>query len=70
MEKCPYCERKPKFGKYGYDQYNSETNLAEEPYTSLTIGVDESGKIYMDANGEYFARYFPKYCPECGRRLP
>lgn len=69
MEKCQFCEREPVFGKYGYDQYNSESCLAEEPYTSLYIGVEESGMVYMDANGEYVERYYPKFCPECGRRL-
>lgn len=70
MEKCQFCEREPVFGKCGYIQCMSESCLAREPYTSLYIGVEESGRVYMDAIGDYEARYYPKFCPECGRRLP
>ena len=39
-------------------------------WTSLLRGVDERGRVFVVASGEDDSdRYYPKFCPECGRRL-
>ena len=50
----------------------SETNqtIAEGMYVVLNAGIDEDSKLYFEAVGEsHTDRYYPKYCPECGRKL-
>jgi hypothetical protein len=38
--------------------------------TSLLIGKDADNQIYLRACGEdYTDKYYPKYCPECGKKL-
>ena len=43
--------------------------LAEEPYTSLVAEWDENNKLKLVAYGDYDAEYYPKYCPECGKKV-
>ena len=37
---------------------------------NLLIGKDTENKLYFRAVGEdYTDMYYPKYCPECGKKL-
>lgn len=67
---CKYCSRKPKesFSGYFYDGDNEE-QIASGAWTAMYIGVDERGRLRLTACGDGRADYFPKYCPECGRKL-
>lgn len=70
-EGCGYCNQKPKFDSDGYyEKYWNEVEIADGAWTSLKIGVDEEGRICMRALGDgYTENYYPKYCPNCGRKL-
>ena len=71
-KKC-ICDIKPleKNGYLGYgnDIIDNSTNLAYGLWTTLNLGIQHDGKYVLWACGEDRAEYFPKYCPECGRRL-
>ena len=71
MRKCKFCNQVPVIDKdWGYDKYKNEIQLTGGGWTALYIGVDEHGKICMRACGDgYTENYYPKYCPECGRKL-
>lgn len=46
------------------------TEITASGWTSLIRGVDETGKVFIIAEGEDDSdRYYPKFCPECGRKL-
>lgn len=39
-------------------------------YVALIRGVDEDNRIFLIAQAEDDTdRYYPKFCPECGRKL-
>ncbi len=39
-------------------------------WTQLRHGVDDNGQFFIFARGENDSeRYYPKFCPECGRRI-
>ena len=71
MKNCEYCHRKPAKNEYGWvENCDNETCLASGGWSSLYIGVNHSGRIVMRACGDdYTDDYYPKYCPECGRKL-
>lgn len=68
---CDFCERKVRLTKSG--QYFHSTNgeiVAEGLYVDLSLGVDRNNNVCMWATGEDRTDYYyPKYCPECGRKL-
>lgn len=73
---CKLCGMKPEYriDPYtGYREYtgdwDNEFKMADGPWTSLYGGVTSDGRIRLTATGDGRADYFPKYCPECGRRL-
>lgn len=69
---CKYCEQKyaPLNKGYGDDRYKNQIELVNGGWTSLYIGVNSNNKIVMRACGDdYTNDYYPKYCPECGRKL-
>lgn len=70
-KKCEFCSREPIFEKGGsYLRYRNETEIASGLGIEMYIGVDENGKVIMGACAEdYTDNYYPKYCPECGRKL-
>lgn len=43
--------------------------LAEEPYTCLEAEWDMNNCLKLIAYGDYDAVYYPKYCPECGKKV-
>ena len=51
------------------DEIDEEQSIATGPYASLSFGVEHGGRYVMIASGEGEAFYYPKFCPECGRRL-
>ena len=71
MSKCKFCNMTPTIDKdWGYDNWDNEISIARGSYTKLYIGVDEKGKVCIRACGDdYTDNYYPKYCPECGRKL-
>lgn len=39
-------------------------------WVSLIRGVDENNQVFLIAQAEDCTdRYYPKFCPECGRKL-
>lgn len=67
---CKYCSRKPFFDRSGsfYD-WDNEEEIATGPWTTMHIGVDMRGRLRLTALGDGRADYFPKYCPEFGRKI-
>lgn len=57
---CKLCKNKPK----------TNQTIEEGSHIVLNAGIDEKSRLYFEAIGEsYTDRYYPKYCPECGRKL-
>lgn len=76
MAKCKLCSMKPEFllnyytGRKEYTgDWCNEFEIARGPWTIMYGGVNRDGKIRLTASGDDRADYYPKFCPECGRRL-
>lgn len=74
MTDCKYCNQKPDFiDIYGTSVLISDIEIVrgEGSYASLLMGPDENSNLRMYASGENNSDdYCPKFCPECGRKLP
>ena len=58
---CKICENKIK---------SQVTTIANGYNTYLDMGIDENLRLYFKAIGDDETdKYYPKYCPECGRKL-
>ena len=59
---CKMCENKIK---------SQVETIIEKGYdTYLVTGIDENLRLYFKAIGDDETdKYYPKYCPECGRKL-
>lgn len=70
MSKCICNLKEPSVddSSYGYETID-ENEMAVGDYTTLSMERLEDGKYLIVATGEGRAEYFPKYCPECGRKL-
>lgn len=68
---CRFCHMRPNFDKFGaFTRANNHIELAAGGYSGLYIGPNEKGETVMYACGEdYSDYYYPKFCPECGRKL-
>ena len=68
---CNLCGIKPEFYRSGgYMGLESKVLLADGGSTTLHFGIDASRTFFIQAIGEDEGdRYYPKFCPECGRRL-
>lgn len=67
---CKYCSRKPElFHDGSFDEWENEETIASGSWTSMSVGVDADGRMRLVAVGDGRAEYYPKYCPECGRKL-
>ena len=66
---CKYCSQIPEYGSEEF-YWNNELEIADESgFTTIYFGVLQNGKYYIAASGDDRAWYYPKYCPECGRKL-
>lgn len=68
---CKICNTKPYFYSDGmYSEYESSIDLATGGWTTLKAGKDKDDKVIMYGQGDGLTEfYYPKYCPECGRKL-
>lgn len=70
---CPFCHQKPVFFKNLVGELNycaCQKELSSGGWTTLYIGVDRIGHTVLRACGEDCTDdYYPKFCPECGRKL-
>lgn len=67
---CEFCDVKKMdiFTKEGWLDMVWNHNLVE-PGEVLYVNRDEKG-VYIYGDGECSSdKYYPKFCPECGRRL-
>ena len=67
---CQLCERK--YDESAVVSFHKENRqlLAGDSWTALEGGVDEEDRLFLIACGEdETERYYPKFCPECGRQL-
>lgn len=69
-KECKLCSRKVKFGRYGsYSSTDNEITIATGAWTTLEAGLDPRGNLYLSAMGDGRADYYPKFCPECGKKI-
>lgn len=70
-KECKICGLKPQFYSDGtYNRYDSAVELTFGGWTSVYVAKDENDKVYIYGCGDdYTENYYPKYCPECGRKL-
>lgn len=67
---CKYCERKPVFNEYGFfESCENEEIIRVGAWSCISLGVDENGELVIVAHGDGPTYYYPKYCPECGRKV-
>lgn len=67
---CKYCDRKPVYDPHGnYRDFENEEIIRCGDWSSLGMGVDEKGKIFIVAHGDGPTYYYPKFCPECGEKM-
>ena len=68
---CKYCGRIPAFDSYGwFNDFDNRDTVATGAYSALYIGIDKDGRLIMQGSGDDSTEYYyPKYCPECGRKL-
>ena len=73
--RCRYSLRKKKYRKTAKNvQYLFLTGsillaLATGAWTTLEAGLDPRGNLYLSAMGDGRADYYPKFCPECGKKI-
>lgn len=60
---CKYCQPRKEITPW------DNIRLAFGDYTSLYLRPTLNGRLVLVAYGEGEAKYYPKYCPECGRKL-
>lgn len=66
-QKCTFCKN-----------HNKKANMCCSTFTDLEVNTDEEKKLwiwtgesmdYLDEDDDVTGRYYPRYCPECGRKL-
>ena len=70
-KECKICSCQQAEDVDGYvDLYASTIEIVQGGWTSLRAGKDKDGKVIMYGMGDGDTElYYPKYCPECGRKL-
>lgn len=70
-KECKICGLKPQFYSDGtYSRYDSAIELTSGGWTNVFAAKDENNKVCIYGLGDdYTENYYPKYCPECGRKL-
>ena len=72
---CPLCSMKPFFyddrlNGLRWGQYESSETISSGPWTWLKACKDKDNRLALYGVGEDFTEmYYPKFCPECGRKL-
>ena len=67
---CKFCHQELVLKDGCYYEFYNQILLASGGWTALYIGVNKTGETVMRASGEDLTdNYYPKYCPECGRKL-
>ena len=68
---CKFCGIKPYILPDGsYCQSESQILVVEGGWCSLYFGIERDGVLFISAVGDVETeRYYPKFCPECGRQL-
>ncbi len=73
QKNCPFCHQTPVFLRNSIgtlDVTKCQKELTSGEWTTLYIGVDPKGHPVLRACGDDCTDdYYPKFCPECGRRL-
>ena len=73
MTDCNYCGRKPIFedGGVTWRRKPNEVVLEDGPFSTIYVGTDIRGRIYLSASGVEGRRTdcYINYCPMCGRKL-
>ena len=70
-ENCKFCHMEEPGGNYEHNGELVRTfSLPDDgSYHDLHMGFDRFAKVGMMASENYYDVYYPKYCPECGRKL-
>lgn len=67
---CEFCDVEFDLSQQRDWQREHRATVAEGYYTYLVRGVHEGNRLFLAAEGsEGCAFYYPKFCPECGRKL-
>ena len=68
---CPLCSITPSFDRTGFwERYDSSVVLSEGGWTELYACKDPHGRLALYGCGDDETEfYYPKFCPECGRKL-
>lgn len=71
MKPCPFCEElKYKPRTKMFDDPNQEREFIPGHWGALYQGVDSNNRPYLIGVGDdYSARFYPRYCPICGKNL-
>lgn len=75
MSECPLCSIKPYFYSDRiegliWSQYESSKVLSSGPWSWLKACKDKDNRLALYAVGDEDTElYYPKFCPECGRKL-
>lgn len=57
-------------GNLAWDpEFEKTIELSQGYFTQMIMWTDKAGRVVMSACGDEVSNYFPKYCPECGRKL-
>ena len=68
LKKC-ICDIKiSDVNKYYADAIDDFNPLTDGTWVRINLGIQHNGEYVLWTTGDK-ARYYPKYCPECGRRL-
>ena len=54
---------------FGETVLDDSVELSNATWTSIKFGIQHNGRYVIWASGDDRAEYYPKYCPECGRKL-
>lgn len=67
---CEFCDlRYDESGRFSWNR-EQHTTVVDGEWTAIERGVEWNGRLFLEgvSNG-CTDRYYPKYCPECGRKL-
>lgn len=70
MNECKYCRTDFLETECFYGGIRENAEITRGGWTIVSIGVDKNGRIAIMGEGDdYTDHYYPKFCPECGRKL-